>query len=390
MKQRIFTIMLVAATIVVTGCSKSSITTPIAPPTSDGYEPSTHPISFLGEEIVAADEQSSTKASLQGDFVANDKIGVIAYYLQDGSDIASTIPNFMYNQEVKFDGANWSYSPIKYWPNNSDDQLAFFAYVPYSTPDNPLTNCVSISSSSKKGDPILTYTPNMVGELNTDLCCADPVFKRRDYTDADNNLVDLTFRHKLAKITFAVSHNGVGYKDDGNARGDKVRINYISIRDIKGGEYNMHDETWKETTPIESMRISAEAGGINNNVIIKYPEAAAGTVREFFDVSTEDTAYFIPPQTIASDGGNMIISVNLELTKSYAGYTDAADDPNSEDLIQITATVELEADDEVKVEAGKAYKFNIELDVKNFVSIKIVNVTEEDWVEKRIDLGEIE
>ena len=46
--------------------------------------------------------------------------------------------NFMANQKVAWDGAAWSYSPVKYWPNptngrDADDQMiSFFAYAPYT------------------------------------------------------------------------------------------------------------------------------------------------------------------------------------------------------------------------------------------------------------------
>ena len=38
----------------------------------------------------------------------------------------------MLNQEVTFDGSNWTYSPKKYWPGNSAT-MSFFAYAPYSS-----------------------------------------------------------------------------------------------------------------------------------------------------------------------------------------------------------------------------------------------------------------
>ena len=70
--------------------------------------------------------------------------GVFGYYTNnDRFDTNSSIPNFMYNQPVVYDGTittpAWTYEPAKYWPNEfgnaaaSDDvdYLSFFAYAPF-------------------------------------------------------------------------------------------------------------------------------------------------------------------------------------------------------------------------------------------------------------------
>ena len=49
-----------------------------------------------------------------------DGIGVFAYHTNNSKyDERTSLPNFMYNQNVKFDAANnaWTYDPVKYWPN---------------------------------------------------------------------------------------------------------------------------------------------------------------------------------------------------------------------------------------------------------------------------------
>lgn len=60
--------------------------------------------------------------------------------------------NFMWHQKVDYDTDHWTYSPVKYWPNdnqpadNQDAQgsvahsyLTFFAYAPYQQVDTPTT-----------------------------------------------------------------------------------------------------------------------------------------------------------------------------------------------------------------------------------------------------------
>lgn len=86
--------------------------------------------------------------------------GVFAYYT-DGEDYASanTFPNFMYNQQVKWDGTSaWKYEPVKYWPNEygqsaiSDDvdRVSFFSYAPWVN--------VTPSTGVAVIDPITDYS----------------------------------------------------------------------------------------------------------------------------------------------------------------------------------------------------------------------------------------
>lgn len=67
--------------------------------------------------------------------------GVFAFYTDgEGYLAANTFPNFMYNQQVLWDGSSlWKYEPVKYWPNEygnaaiSDDvdRVSFFSYAPH-------------------------------------------------------------------------------------------------------------------------------------------------------------------------------------------------------------------------------------------------------------------
>ena len=50
-----------------------------------------------------------------------EKIGVFAYFTHGKFNENTAIPNFMYNQlvEKKPNEDKWSYSPVKFWPDNS-------------------------------------------------------------------------------------------------------------------------------------------------------------------------------------------------------------------------------------------------------------------------------
>ena len=130
----------------------------------------------------------------QGDHQA-DGFGVFAYHT-DGDVYSNTsIPNFMYNQQVTWNGSKWTYEPVKYWPNEfgdaakSDqiDYVTFFAYAPWTKlvvskgePDATGVaeddidnfqnkNIVSVTSNKTAGDPIIKYRVDTDPETSVDL-----------------------------------------------------------------------------------------------------------------------------------------------------------------------------------------------------------------------------
>ena len=81
--------------------------------------------------------------------------GVFAYHTDDKLYSPIYQPNFMYNNWVHNDGGdNWTYEPVRYWPNETGanavsanvDRLSFFAYAPY-VPVNHTTGVIDTSVS---------------------------------------------------------------------------------------------------------------------------------------------------------------------------------------------------------------------------------------------------
>ena len=83
--------------------------------------------------------------------------GVFAFFTDNGDyDANTSTPNFMYNEQVTYKAsgtlADWTYEPVKYWPNEygdgaqSDDvdKVSFFAYAPWvdvtATTGTPITD----------------------------------------------------------------------------------------------------------------------------------------------------------------------------------------------------------------------------------------------------------
>ena len=70
-------------------------------------------------------------------FAANDEIEVYGYKHNDGAD-AATVFN---DVDVKFDGSDWTYSPIRFWDRN-------FSHTPPSPTPTSARRSTSPSSTS--------------------------------------------------------------------------------------------------------------------------------------------------------------------------------------------------------------------------------------------------
>ena len=96
--------------------------------------------------------------------------GVFAFYTGkvDYENMTVT-PDFMWNQKVIGTGTApnliWTYNPVKYWPNEEDDKISFFAYAPYQQiePNHPeavtdMDQCIiGMSRNVDKGDAWINY-----------------------------------------------------------------------------------------------------------------------------------------------------------------------------------------------------------------------------------------
>lgn len=109
--------------------------------------------------------------------------GVIAYE-KEGAYDGSTKPTFMYNQLVEYASSVWTYSPVKYWPNQLNDDgttdgqgawsqkahtVSFFAYAPYVAAASGTEGIVAMSAASATGDPTVTYKVSSDLDKNVDL-----------------------------------------------------------------------------------------------------------------------------------------------------------------------------------------------------------------------------
>lgn len=192
---------------------------------------------YVPKNVTKAYYGNQTTTTLQ-----TDGFGVLAYYTgdngsADGAYSASATPNFMYNTKVST--ASWTYSPLKYWPNEhgsnatSDhvDKLSFFAYAPWTNVTNLATGSTglsegitSLTGNAATGDPKISFTIPAKGSEQVDLLwgvaaadapTATAQVSPTNTITAGKPFIDLTkqecdgkvkyvFKHALAKLDFKV------------------------------------------------------------------------------------------------------------------------------------------------------------------------------------------
>ena len=148
-------------------------------------------------------------------------IGVYAYYhdnstwaVEDAADPKRTLPNFMFNQQATNPGLDlpYTYSPLKYWPNEEEDGVSFIAYYPYSSTAAEITRSGITPLMDNLGLP-----PYGVGLPQFRFAVKDDVKQQVDFLVSDllpdlhypdntriSDRVRFYFKHALSKIEFRI------------------------------------------------------------------------------------------------------------------------------------------------------------------------------------------
>ena len=205
-----------------------------------------------------------------------------------GESTANQYPNFMYNQQVKSSDspsyATWTYSPLKYWPNEfaagavdaqssaaqgaaAKGKVSFFAYAPYVSATGD-AGIIGMSAKNALGDPTITYKISNVDLLwgtmdatkTKDIADASQTgvtgsssatdgTYRKAVLDGETVAADLTKQQTDGKIHFKFKHvlsaiAGTGglkaQADPNNGSLDqtKVSIESVTISDVTANGNN--------------------------------------------------------------------------------------------------------------------------------------------------------
>lgn len=237
-----------AAAIMMVGCSKDQVVSEM---------PQDNAINF---GMYFGRDAQSRAAIMDLDDLKAQSFGVFAYYT-DGSDYVegTSKPNFMFNQNVKWNGTDaWTYSPLKYWPNEATDKLSFFAYAPHMEQSNGNITLAAGFDKASASAPSITYTLDDDQSTHVDLLWADddPVANLTKQTTSEK--VNFVFKHALSRIGFksvAVidesSNDANGDIDDGAHSKPLDGNTKITLKSIKltgnfyqGGTLNLATGAW--------------------------------------------------------------------------------------------------------------------------------------------------
>lgn len=161
------------------------------------------PWNELGGDRPVSFRSSLTAPETKATLPTGSSFGVFAYYTKTNnwnSARGSTVPNFMYNEEVTFDGTSYSYAPIKYWPNNTNEKISFWAYYPYSASAVLYQKGKTTAYNNTTKDlPDIRFT---VTDGQTDFMISDVAANKTK--PAVDTPVELSFNHALSRLSFYV------------------------------------------------------------------------------------------------------------------------------------------------------------------------------------------
>ena len=367
--------------------------------------------------VSGTDYGTVTTTSLQA--AASNGFGVFGYYT-DADDYASnTKANFMYNQQVTYSGSAWTYSPVKYWPNEHGnkavstdvDKLTFLAYAPFvankdiagdkgvSITDKAGTaaateGITAMTANNVAGDAVLTFKVPASAEEQIDLLYG---VLNAQYTDVEGatigtvgqpmkNLtkqetdgkISILFKHSLAKIAIDIKDviDQVDPESNVNPTTTKVVVKSLKLKgtDIgTKGELNLYTAAWNVTTTATEFTVDPLPATISVNAApTKYSEIPAGVDEDGLDNTID--LMLIPATTSKISGVEIVYYVCTEDSQLDGGVS-VVEDKISKDFAAPLA-----------IAMGKQYNLNVLLGLTSVDLIATVEAWDVTTPDTNVDL----
>lgn len=354
--------------------------------------------------------KSLTRAGTAGDIATTAVLGtaggfgVFGYYTDNVEYSGNQIPNFMYNQAVTSSdaGSTWTYSPIKYWPNEFGssaisegiDKLSFFAYAPYvavtastglvtGTTTDGITQ---LTRNTATGDPMVKYIVNSSGagvDLLWGVNSSGLPYLNQSRTAGTtiDDKITFTFKHALAKLTATIATDNsidayskvyvrsitiTGFASKGMLNLNNITPNQPLWLSYDGGEPTYEGMTFNDGRKDgrEGTVDGAQANEKNqllNSTIIQTNTATAGVTNSAVNLFSTTALYVIP------SGGteNVDVTIVYDVESADANLSTKLSDGSTagssiENCITKTAVLGAPAG----FMAGKSYTLTITLGMK--------------------------
>lgn len=329
------------ALLALTGCSSSDDIDTVPDNSKDQTEDVAIGFSsYLGNSVntraMGTRAEDYTGGEIDDATLATVGFGVFAYYTNTNKFAQNTYtPNFMYNTDVTKSGDNWTYTPLRYWPNptnGSPQYVSFFAYAPYFTPSSttPTSGITGLSANDATSDPTVTYTLNITNPVDllwgtkTTTSSSTTPEVNKDLTKADytNAKVGFTFKHALAKIVGASTGITInvdpddGFTNDGSDANTRVTVENVSISVdnttlYTSGTFDFYNGSW---TYGDKGTSTTSLFTASDDIISTIKEPAAGTTL----VNDEKTAWADDKLTGVTKTPVALTTGNTTLNTFYA------------------------------------------------------------------------
>ena len=402
-------LVLAAFAIALTACSKDSESMNDPAPISKGNTSvnTQQPVQF-GAYV----NRAVTRAGAEGVLTTNgtedgqvsletEGFGVFAYYTDD--DLYSPIyqPNFMYNTKVSKSTTDWTYNPVRYWPNEFGsnaasegiDRLSFFAYAPWVevTPSTGIVTgdntygIVGMSRNAATGDPLVKYYASLDPAKQVDFSWGTPHI---DMTkQAVNEKVSFVFNHALAALNVQIDAaidqlNPVGTLDANT----KIYVRSVTFEGfVTKGSFNLNTDkaTWYDlaganyidggfvtifdgrTNGKEGQSESANESPVGLNPVVVQSQPYSGTPTAGVTptaVNLFDNATATAPLYVIPSGQPLNVTIVYDVETQNPNLTTKLSDgvtPGTSVENKITKAISFGASN--KLEAGKKYNLTLHL-----------------------------
>ncbi len=261
-----------------------------------GYVASSDHISF--------NESITTKGDILDDneYYKFDDMEIYAYYTAQeawtSEDVAPE--NFMHQQLAarNYDAtstswSDWSYSPLKYWPNNDGDMVTFYGFAPYGD--------IVHSTDEGTAKPKFTYTLSPLANENDDLLAAVSYNNKKSAGGG----VALDFKHALTRLTLKAKVNELPTQVNQLIAGEtnvRYSVNGITFYGIESmGELLLDEQgdvSWKM---IESTSSLINYTATQGQTLIPYEDTESDLTTSPEDISIDGKAIFVLPHTLSTD-----------------------------------------------------------------------------------------
>lgn len=302
MKKNLFGWLAMATMLVGIGCSSDEVVNDYSPENAIQFG------TYVGRDA------QSRAASIDGSILESKGFGVFAYYTGTDNFGNGSPLNYMRNQEVRFTNSVWTYSPIKYWPNNENDKISFFAYAPYWNASTSAINISGIPASDATGNPLITFkVPTEVTDQVDLLYANQPNLKKQDV----NENIKFVFQHALARVGFKVeamidvkNGDGDGTADDNDsheASKEKDGATTIIVESVtlsgkffSKGDLNLVSGNWANLTT-EQQSYTLDSDNFSN--------ISTGVTTSKTQLNNDNSYLMLIPKSFASGGETMTVKV---------------------------------------------------------------------------------